>query len=165
MSQGEQRTQGLPKRERTPDDQPDMQRAGAEGANDAETLGTGHDLVWRAGRERPPHAAPDELHQEMSGPAGREETTESVGDPDHHEVSSGAQSGAGAGFMAGAAVAGPIGLPIGAAIGAVVGAGAEAADRDTPTNEGNAMRTSGSQGTGPIDPATAYMTPEDEQNR
>ena len=118
------------------------------------------ELAWRGGRELPrdPSQAPN---QNMPGPAGRQMTTESVGDPDRDSISSGAESGAGAGALAGAAIAGPIGLPIGAAAGAIVGAGAEAADEDKSTNEPGGFSDSGSQGTisdgtSAVDPATDY---------
>src|SRR5829696_3984733 len=109
------------------------------------------DLVSRAGRERPP-TAESELHGDLEGPTGREQTTEAIGDPDRGSVESGAESGAGAGLLAGAAVAGPIGLPIGAAIGAAAGAAAEAADVDTATNEPTPLSEPGSDGTAPVDP-------------
>ncbi len=114
------------------------------------------DLQARAGREHPAHRAP-ESHMEMEGPAGRQMSTELVGDPDRGSVASGGQSGAGAGVLAGAAVAGPIGLPIGAAIGAVAGAAGEAGDNDRDTNEDHSLPDAASAGTGPIDPATDYM--------
>src|SRR3712207_3455439 len=94
----------------------------------------GAELPARGGRELR-HDTAHQPNEAMSGPTGRQMTTESVGDPDRSSVSSGAESGAGAGALAGTAVAGPIGLPIGAAVGAVVGAGAEAADVDKSTNE------------------------------
>jgi len=115
----------------------------------------GSELPARAGRELPggPAHLPDD---EMAGPTGRQVTTEAVGDPDRSTVSSGAEAGAGAGVLAGAAIAGPIGLPIGAAVGAIAGAAAEAGDVDSSTNEDQPLSVSGSGGTGPIDPATAY---------
>ena len=119
----------------------------------------GSDLPYRAGRELPPHAA-DETHTEMAGPVGREESTESVGDPDREAVESKAESGAGAGMLAGLAVAGPFGLPIGAAAGAAAGAGAEAADADGDTNEDRPMTEPASRGTGPVDPATGQLPAE-----
>jgi hypothetical protein len=114
----------------------------------------GSELPARAGRELPrdPAHAPN---QAMAGPTGRQMTTESVGDPDRSSVASGAESGAGAGALAGTAVAGPFGLPIGAAAGAIVGAGAEAADVDKSTNEPQPLSEPGSEGTGPVDPASA----------
>lgn len=115
----------------------------------------GTDLASRAGRELP-HDRRHQPNEAMSGPTGRQMTTESVGDPDRASVSSGAESGAGAGVLAGAAVAGPIGLPIGAAIGAAVGGAAEAGDVDKATNEDQPLSDYGSEGTGPIDPATDY---------
>jgi hypothetical protein len=90
----------------------------------------------------------------MDGPTGSAMSTESVGDPDRHTITSGGEAGAGAGALAGAAVAGPIGLPIGAAAGAVVGAAAEAADVDKDTNEAQPMAEPGSASTGLTDPGT-----------
>lgn len=113
----------------------------------------GSELPSRAGRELPPHPA-DQRHIEMAGPVGREETTESVGDPDAVTAESGGESGAGAGMIAGATIGGPIGLPIGAAAGAVAGVAAEAADNDRFTNEDGPLTEPASQGTAPVDPAT-----------
>jgi hypothetical protein len=89
----------------------------------------------------------------MDGPTGHAMSTESVGDPDRHTVTSGGEAGAGAGAMAGTAVAGPIGLPIGAAAGALVGAAAEAVDDDRSTNEDQPMSEPGSTGTASVDPS------------
>ncbi len=113
----------------------------------------GSELPARAGRELP-HDPAHQPNEAMAGPTGRQRTTESVGDPDRASVASGAESGAGAGALAGAAIAGPLGLPIGAAAGAIAGAGAEAADVDKSTNEAQPLSEPGSEGTGPVDPAT-----------
>jgi len=115
----------------------------------------GSELPSRAGRElaRDPQHRPNEA---MSGPTGRQMTTESVGDPDRSTVSSGAEAGAGAGALAGTAVAGPIGLAVGAAAGAAVGAAAEAGGVDKSTNEDQPATRDGSEGTGSVDPATDY---------
>ncbi|HKG56722.1 MAG TPA: hypothetical protein VKA85_05710 [Candidatus Limnocylindrales bacterium] len=115
----------------------------------------GSDLVERAGRERPPHRD-DELHGEMTGPTGRAPATERKGDPDRAGVDSAAHTGAASGAIAGTAVAGPFGAIPGAVIGAAAGAGAEAVDEEGGTNEAGALKRSGSDGTGPIDPATGY---------
>jgi hypothetical protein len=117
----------------------------------------GSELPSRAGRELP-HDPDHQPNEAMSGPAGRQMTTESVGDPDRASVASGAESGAGAGFLAGGAIAGPLGAPIGAAVGAVVGAGAEAGDDDKSTNEEQPLSDYGSEGTTLIDPASDYDT-------
>lgn len=115
----------------------------------------GADLPARAGRELP-HDPRYQVNEQMAGPAGRQMTTESVGDPDRSSVASGAEAGAGAGALAGAAVAGPFGLPVGAAAGAVAGGAAEAADEDKSTNEERPGFDYGSEGTTLIDPATDY---------
>jgi hypothetical protein len=118
--------------------------------------GRGSDLVWRAGRERPPHGDP-ELHGEMTGPTGRAPATERVGDPDRSSVASGAAQGAGAGIMAGTAIAGPIGMPFGAIAGAAVGAAAEAVDEEGGSNGYRPLSAPGSRGTGLVDPASDFV--------
>ncbi|HEY0442968.1 MAG TPA: hypothetical protein VGC90_01990 [Candidatus Limnocylindrales bacterium] len=121
----------------------------------------GSDLPARAGRERPPHRD-DELHGEMTGPAGRAPATERKGDPDRTSVESAGHSGAGAGIIAGAAVAGPLGAVVGGAAGAAVGAGAESVDEEGGTNEPGPLKRAGSVGTGPVDPATDFVRDQND---